>query len=135
MREATGRIGHFERIPTLRSINAPATIVLGITAGDFAVGITTLVAVASIPWFYAPFLALGLAVVFIFASTKIRNGLPARFFTHACWSLGLFDWDPVCPGVWPRVVRVLRAMGVLRPSSRFPNPFARGRRRFVAFVP
>lgn len=135
MREATDRIGRFERIPTLRSINAPATIVLGITAGDFAVGITTLVAVASIPWFYAPFIALGLAVVFVLAATKIRQELPPRFFAHFLWSLGLFDWEPVKPGTWPRVLRTLRRVGLVRPPARFPNPFARGRRRFVAFVP
>jgi len=135
MREATDRVGRFERIPTLRSINAPATVVLGITAGDFAVGITTLVAVASIPWFYAPFVALGLAVVFVFASTKVRKELPPRFLTHLFWSLGLVDWDPVRPGTWPRVLRVLRGVGLVRPPSPFPNPFARGRRRFVAFVP
>jgi|GEM_PF-3969389 len=134
MREATDRIGHFERIPTLRSINAPATIVLGITAGDFAVGIVTLVGVASIPWFYAPFVALGLALVFIFVSTKIRKDLPPRFFPHVLWSLGMFDWEPLRPGGWARAVRVLRAIGVVGPLSRFPNPFARGRRRFVAYV-
>lgn len=135
MREHTNRIGSFERLPSLRSINAPATVVLGVTAGDLSAGVVTLVVVACIPWFYAPFLALFLALVFVFASTKVRKELPPRFFAHAWWSLGVFDWAPVRPGAWVRTLSLLRWVRVVNPPPVFPNPFARARARFAAFVP
>jgi len=135
MRESIKRIGGFERTSTLRSINAEATIVLGITAKDFMVGILVLLLVSFLPWFYAPFLAVFLAGVFVFLSTRYRKALPPRFLSHTLWSLGLVDSAPLAPRWWCRTLRLLRALHLQPQAPGLPNPFARAKRRFVSFLP
>jgi hypothetical protein len=129
MRENTARIAYFERIATHHTINAPAAIVLGITAQDLAAGIFVLIAVASIPSFYAPFVALFLAVSILFGSRHIRRALAPKFFSHLIWSLGVVDTHTRRSRIFDACVRQL-----LRPSQ-YPNPFAAKRRRFVSFAP
>ena len=135
MREATKRLGHLERVSTLRSINGEATIVLGITVKDFMVGACVLIVVSFLPWFYAPFLAVFLAGVFVLVSTRYRNALPPRFFSHALWSVGVLDLDPIAPGAWKRSLRLLRALRLQAKAPRYPNLFARAKRRFVTCLP
>lgn len=129
MRESVNRISSFERIATHKTINAPATIILGIATQDLAVGMFVLIAIASIPSFYAPFAALILAVAIVFGSRQARRVLPPRFFPHFVWSLGVIDSHTKRAHFVDAAVRAL-----LRPS-RYPNPFAAKRRRFVSFAP
>lgn len=135
MRENYERLADFQALSTHKTINSEATVVLGLTAKDIAVGLLVLVGVASLPSFYAPFVALALAVVFVFASRGLRRDLAPRFFAHFFWSAGLVDFAPVRCGPWTRALRCLRAVGFVAKAPLFPSPFARAKRRFVTFVP
>jgi hypothetical protein len=135
MREYTARLNTFERRLTHRNINGEATLALGITAKDFCVGVFVLLSVSMLPWVYAPFLALALAVVFVFLSTRFRNALPPRFFSHVVWAWGPIDWAPVRPGPWRCALALLRGLRLQPGAPKFSSPFARAKARFVTFLP
>jgi hypothetical protein len=135
MREHTSRLNDFARRSTHRSINNEATIALGVTAKDFMVGVVVLLCVSMAPSVYAPFVALALAIAFVFLSTRYRNALPPRFFSHLLWAWGPIDWAPARPGPWRRSLTVLRALKLQPAAPKFPSPFARARARFVTFLP
>jgi hypothetical protein len=135
MREYTARLNAFERSQTHRNINGEATLALGITAKDFCVGVLLLLAVSMVPWVYAPFLALALAVIFIFLSTRFRNALPPHFLSHVAWAWGPIDWAPVRPGPWRCALALLRALRIQPAAPKFPSFFARAKARFVTFLP
>jgi hypothetical protein len=135
MREHISRLNDFSRRSAHRNINNEATLALGITAKDFCVGVFVLLAASMIPWLYAPFLALALAVVFVFLSTRYRNALPPRFFSHVVWAFGPIDWAPERPGLWRRALALVRFLKLQPAAPRFPSPFARAKSRFVRFLP